>query len=339
MEMVLQQSATASILVGNSAGRGGCRPCPRPASMAVAAKREPEPDDQKEDGEAEAELRRGPWTVDEDLTLINYIAEHGEGRWNALARAAGLKRTGKSCRLRWLNYLRPDVKRGDFTADEQLLILDLHSRWGNRWSKIAAQLPGRTDNEIKNYWRTRVQKHAKQLNCDVNSKRFKDAMRFLWMPRLAERAAVAHHHHQSSSSSPASSLPAAGDLTGCVEKMMMMTAMNDVSSNSDDRSPSSGLTTTTSSSSGGSFTSESNAVVPVAGEEWAAMQRQQQEEENEFWSTATALQQLTGGEDQLCVFQQDMQQDLISGWVQGFSDGVSPEVAQLWSLDDIWRMQ
>ena len=45
---------------------------------------------------------------------------------------AGLKRTGKSCRLRWLNYLRPDVKRGNFTADEQLLILDLHSRWGNR---------------------------------------------------------------------------------------------------------------------------------------------------------------------------------------------------------------
>ncbi|KAF8645030.1 hypothetical protein HU200_066235 [Digitaria exilis] len=338
MEMVLQQSATASILVGNSAGGGGCRPCPRPASMAVAAKREPEPDDQKEDGDAEAELRRGPWTVDEDLTLINYIAEHGEGRWNALARAAGLKRTGKSCRLRWLNYLRPDVKRGDFTADEQLLILDLHSRWGNRWSKIAAQLPGRTDNEIKNYWRTRVQKHAKQLNCDVNSKRFKDAMRFLWMPRLADRAAADHHHHLSSSSSPASSLPAAGDLTGCVEKMMMMTAMNDVSSNSEDRSPSSGLTTTTSSSSGGSFTSESNAVVSVAGEEWAAMQRQQ-EEENEFWSTATALQQLTGGEDQLCVFQQDMHTDLISGWVQGFSDGVSPEVAQLWSLDDIWRMQ
>lgn len=82
---------------------------------------------------AEAEVRRGPWTVDEDLTLVNYIAEHGEGRWNCLARGAGLKRTGKSCRLRWLNYLRPDVKRGNFTADEQLLILDLHSRWGNRY--------------------------------------------------------------------------------------------------------------------------------------------------------------------------------------------------------------
>ncbi|XP_028788791.1 transcription factor MYB108-like [Neltuma alba] len=135
----------------------------------------------------ELDLRRGPWTVDEDLTLINYIATHGEGRWNSLARSAGLKRTGKSCRLRWLNYLRPDVRRGNITLEEQFLILDLHSRWGNRWSKIAQYLPGRTDNEIKNYWRTRVQKHAKQLKCDVNSKQFKDTMRFLWMPRLVER--------------------------------------------------------------------------------------------------------------------------------------------------------
>ncbi|KAL4385936.1 hypothetical protein GQ457_09G024790 [Hibiscus cannabinus] len=133
------------------------------------------------------ELRRGPWTLEEDFKLIDFIATHGEGRWNSLARCAGLKRTGKSCRLRWLNYLRPDVRRGNITLQEQLLILQLHSRWGNRWSKIAQHLPGRTDNEIKNYWRTRVQKHAKRLKCDVNSKQFKDTMRYLWMPRLLER--------------------------------------------------------------------------------------------------------------------------------------------------------
>ncbi|XP_027332489.1 transcription factor MYB108 [Abrus precatorius] len=141
--------------------------------------------------EDEMDLRRGPWTVDEDDTLVNYIATHGEGRWNTLALSAGLKRTGKSCRLRWLNYLRPDVRRGNITLEEQLLILELHSRWGNRWSKIAQYLPGRTDNEIKNYWRTRVQKHAKQLKCDVNSKQFKDTMRYLWMPRLVERIQAA----------------------------------------------------------------------------------------------------------------------------------------------------
>ncbi|KAK4374498.1 hypothetical protein RND71_005175 [Anisodus tanguticus] len=142
---------------------------------------------QKVDEDNNMDLKRGSWTVEEDFTLMNHIALHGEGRWNSLARSAGLKRTGKSCRLRWLNYLRPDVRRGNITLEEQLLILELHSRWGNRWSKIAQHLSGRTDNEIKNYWRTRVQKHAKQLKCDVNCKQFKDTLRYLWMPRLVER--------------------------------------------------------------------------------------------------------------------------------------------------------
>ncbi|KAK1325709.1 hypothetical protein QJS10_CPA01g01472 [Acorus calamus] len=133
------------------------------------------------------ELRRGPWTLEEDTILIHYIACHGEGRWNHLARCSGLKRTGKSCRLRWLNYLKPDVKRGNLSPEEQILILELHSKWGNRWSRIAQHLPGRTDNEIKNYWRTRVQKHARQLKVDANSPTFRDAIRRFWMPRLLQK--------------------------------------------------------------------------------------------------------------------------------------------------------
>ncbi|KAL6538992.1 hypothetical protein OROMI_025318 [Orobanche minor] len=133
------------------------------------------------------ELRRGPWTLEEDNLLIQYITCHGEGKWNSLAIFAGLNRTGKSCRLRWLNYLKPDIKRGNLTPQEQIMILELHSKLGNRWSKIAQHLPGRTDNEIKNYWRTRVQKQARQLKIDSNSNKFLEAIRMYWMPRLFEK--------------------------------------------------------------------------------------------------------------------------------------------------------
>ncbi|KAJ0960041.1 hypothetical protein J5N97_000156 [Dioscorea zingiberensis] len=103
-------------------------------------------------------LRRGAWTQEEDKILSSYIKAHGEGRWRSLPSRAGLKRCGKSCRLRWLNYLRPDIKRGNISQEEDDLIIRLHKLLGNRWSLIAGRLPGRTDNEIKNYWNTHLSK-------------------------------------------------------------------------------------------------------------------------------------------------------------------------------------
>lgn len=132
-------------------------------------------------------IQKGSWSREEDAKLVEIVAVYGHERWNFLAQAAGLQRTGKSCRLRWLNYLRPNVRHGGFSLHEQLLILQLHFRWGNRWAKIAEQLPGRTDNDIKNYWRTRIIKYAKHLNCDVNSPQFKHAIRDVWIPTLLER--------------------------------------------------------------------------------------------------------------------------------------------------------
>ncbi|KAJ4898644.1 Transcription factor MYB57 [Raphanus sativus] len=112
--------------------------------------------------------------MEEDLILFNYILNHGEGLWNSVAKASGLKRTGKSCRLRWLNYLRPDVRRGNITAEEQHLIIQLHAKLGNRWSKIAKHLPGRTDNEIKNFWRTKIQRHMKLSSSMENANNIRD---------------------------------------------------------------------------------------------------------------------------------------------------------------------
>ncbi|KAF8089536.1 hypothetical protein N665_0502s0003 [Sinapis alba] len=111
-------------------------------------------------------LKKGAWTTEEDKKLISYIREHGEGGWRDIPQKAGLKRFGKSCRLRWTNYLKPEINRGEFSSEEEQIIIMLHASRGNKWSVIARHLPRRTDNEVKNYWNTHLKKRLIEQGID-----------------------------------------------------------------------------------------------------------------------------------------------------------------------------
>ncbi|XBI47466.1 hypothetical protein VPH35_111406 [Triticum aestivum] len=104
--------------------------------------------------------RKGLWSPEEDQKLRDYILRHGHGCWSALPAKAGLQRNGKSCRLRWINYLRPGLKHGMFSPEEEETVMSLHAALGNKWSRIARHLPGRTDNEVKNYWNSYLKKRV-----------------------------------------------------------------------------------------------------------------------------------------------------------------------------------
>lgn len=117
-------------------------------------------------------VNKGAWSAEEDSRLVEYIQTHGDGNWRSLPNKAGLRRCGKSCRLRWLNYLRPCIKRGNITPDEEELIIRMHALLGNRWSIIAGRVPGRTDNEIKNYWNTKLSRKLASIGIDPKTHKF-----------------------------------------------------------------------------------------------------------------------------------------------------------------------
>ncbi|XP_019187629.1 PREDICTED: myb-related protein 306 [Ipomoea nil] len=135
-------------------------------------------------------IKKGPWTPEEDIILVSYIQEHGPGNWRSVPTNTGLLRCSKSCRLRWTNYLRPGIKRGNFTPHEEGMIIHLQALLGNKWAAIASYLPQRTDNDIKNYWNTHLKKKLKKLQSPGSENNAQ-----MGSENSPTSATSYHHHH------------------------------------------------------------------------------------------------------------------------------------------------
>ncbi|XP_072952065.1 uncharacterized protein [Typha angustifolia] len=150
-------------------------------------------------------VKRGMWSPEEDEKLIKYMTTHSNGCWSSVPKQAGLQRCGKSCRLRWINYLRPDLKRGSFSAQEEKTIIDVHRILGNRWAQIAKHLPGRTDNEVKNFWNSSIKKKLIAQGLDPNTHNLMTTSRPSYSTHAAATVSLFDHSQTSTTSFTVSS--------------------------------------------------------------------------------------------------------------------------------------
>ena len=107
-------------------------------------------------------LIKGSWTTEEDETIIRFVKENGQKDWAKLALLLQ-GRTGKQCRERFRNHLNTNVNHEPWTEEEDALLVELHAKFGNAWTKLAEHFNGRSDNCIKNRWNSTVRKRLERL--------------------------------------------------------------------------------------------------------------------------------------------------------------------------------
>lgn len=114
-------------------------------------------------------IQKRSWTQEEDTALLALIKLIGVGKWQQITQALEIDyeimgRTGKQCRERWLNHLHPDVNKGPWSQEEETQLFLLRKAFGHKWKQIAENMPGRTDNEVKNHFYKKVRKNLRHYN-------------------------------------------------------------------------------------------------------------------------------------------------------------------------------
>lgn len=101
---------------------------------------------------------RNKFTPEEDKKLVDLIKQHGDRSWNLVSKLMGT-RNQRQCRERWKHYLSCDMKNSlkPWTKEEDEILINKYNELGAKWTKIARELPGRSDLQVK----VRYMKHLR----------------------------------------------------------------------------------------------------------------------------------------------------------------------------------
>ena len=115
--------------------------------------------------------KRMPWSEEEDKAMKQLVNKYGTSNWTLISSKLGKSRNGKQCRERWYNHLNPSLKKNNWTLEEENILFSKHMQLGNKWADIASFLPGRTLNDIKNHFYSKLRKFIRKILKQINDEK------------------------------------------------------------------------------------------------------------------------------------------------------------------------